>query len=461
MLLQDVDRFIQKHDLLHEDDVIVAGVSGGPDSVALLHYLNRLASKLKLKVIAAHVDHKLRGEESADDLVFVKRLCEREGIQFESSSIDVASYKEEKRVSTQVAARECRYMFFERVMEKYNATCLALAHHGDDQIETMLMRQVHGSITGLSGIAVKRKFATGLLIRPFLCVTKDEILSYCNQHSLSFRNDPSNESEGYMRNRFRKSVLPFLKEENPNVHERYQLYSERMQSDEDYLMELAGRRLEDVIIDQNDKFVKIKIKSYHYLPIPLQRRVIHLILNYLYKSNAPFSSIHIEDLRSLLDSEHPSASLDLPLELKAVKSYDTCCFTFETFEGVESYTEQLTISGSVETPLGTITAELVDELPLNLSGEDLIIEKTMFPVIVRSRRAGDRIQPKGMIGTKKVKDIFIDRKINRSERDVWPIVENSYGNIIWVAGLTRSEKVILPAKGKKLVHLHYEKKLST
>ncbi|WP_270182892.1 tRNA lysidine(34) synthetase TilS [Alkalihalobacillus sp. CinArs1] len=450
---QDVDRFIQKHDLLHEGDVVVAGVSGGPDSVALLHYLN----KLGLKLIAAHVDHKLRGAESAEDLSFVKRMCEREGIQFESASIDVEKYKKEKGVSTQVAARECRYDFFHQVMNKYNATSLALAHHGDDQIETMLMRQVHGSISGLSGIAVKRKFASGLLIRPLLGVTKEQILSYCEEHSLPFRIDPSNESDNYMRNRFRKQVLPFLKEENPNVHVRYQLYSERMQSDEDYLMELAGSRLDEVIIDQNDKIVKIDNKSYHYLPIPLQRRVIHLILNYLYKSNAPFSSIHIEDLRSLLDSEHPSASLDLPLELRAVKSYDTCCFTFETFREVESYTKQLDSPGSVETPLGTITATLVDELPLNLSGEDLIIESTMFPVTVRSRRAGDRIQPKGMIGTKKVKDIFIDRKINRSERDSWPIVESSDGTIIWVAGLTRSEKVTLPAKRKKLVHLHYEK----
>ena len=133
-----------------------------------------------------------------------------------------------------------------------------------------------------------------------------------------------------------------------------------MQSDEHYLMELASRRLEDVIIDQNDKFVKINNNTYHCFPIPLQRRVIHLILNYLYKSNAPFSSIHIEDLRSLLDSEHPSSSLDLPQDLRVVKSYDTCYFTFETFEEAESYTSQLPVSGSVETPLGTITSTLVD-----------------------------------------------------------------------------------------------------
>ena len=462
MLLQDVDHFIQKHDLLHHGDTVVIGVSGGPDSMALLHYLLHVSTHLKLTIVAAHIDHGLRGTESAEDLEFVKQYCEREDILFESSTVDVIGYKEQHQLTTQVAARECRYRFFEQVMNKVGATTLALAHHGDDQIETMLMRQVHGSTgSGLTGIPVKRSFSTGMIIRPFLCVTKEHLLDYCKEHNLLFRVDPSNASDRYMRNRFRRNVLPFLKEENPNVHIRYQIYSERLQSDEQYLMDLAKAHLEKVIIEQNDKFVKIDNKSYQTLPIPLQRRVIHLILNYLYTGNAPFSSIHIEDLRLMLDSEHPSASLNLPLELRAVKSYTTCYFSFETFLQPEPYKYHLPLWGSVETPLGTITAVQIDEIPQQLSENDLIIEDGMLPAVVRSRSPGDRIQPKGMIGTKKVKDIFIDRKIDRSERDVWPILEDAVGNIIWVVGVTRSEKATLSAKKNKLVQLHYEKKTLT
>ncbi|WP_347548133.1 tRNA lysidine(34) synthetase TilS [Pseudalkalibacillus hwajinpoensis] len=458
-MLQEVDRFIQKHNLLHHGDIVVTGVSGGPDSVALLHYLKRKTADLELTIVVAHVDHKLRGYESAADLTFVERFCEQEGIRFESSSVDVGRYKEENGLSTQVAARECRYEFFEQVMKKYSATRLALAHHGDDQIETMMMRQVHGSTgSGLSGIPVKRSFADGELIRPFLCVTKEQLLDYCSKHDISFRVDPSNLSDRYMRNRFRQAVLPFLKEENPNVHTRYQLYSERLQSDEQYLMDLANQQLGEIILDQNDKFVKMDNNAYHRLPIPLQRRVIHLILNYLYTGNTPFSSIHIEDLQLMLDSKHPSASLDLPMELRAVKSYTTSYFSFETYLKPEPYMYHLPLQGTVETPLGTITSILIEDTPSNLSGDDLLIEEDLLPLVVRSRRPGDRIQPKGMIGTKKVKDIFIDRKIDRSERDVWPIVEDAMGHIVWVAGVARSEKTSLSAKKKKRVHVHYEKK---
>ncbi len=461
-LLQDVERFIHKHDLIKHGDTLVIGVSGGPDSVALLHYLVSIAPRLKLSIVAAHVDHSLRGKESAEDLAFVESYCEQEGIIFEASTVDVNAYKKERNLSTQVAARDCRYDFFRKVMEKHHASALALAHHGDDQIETMLMRQVHGSSSsGLTGMPVQRPFSTGKIIRPFLCVTKEHLVNYCKEHLLGYRLDPSNESNQYMRNRFRNHVLPFLKEENPNVHIRYQLYSERAQSDEAFLMDLAKRYLDEVIIDQNDKFVKMDNKAYDCLPIPLQRRVIHLILNYLYTGNAPFSSIHIEDLRLMLDSEHPSASLNLPLELRAVKSYTTCYFSFETFLQPEPYKYHLPLWGAVETPLGTITAVPVNDVPQHLTSDDLIIEEQLLPAVVRSRRPGDRIQPKGMIGTKKVKDIFIDRKIDRSERDVWPIVEDVMGHTIWVAGVTRSEKATLSAKKNQLVHVHYEKKTLT
>ena len=461
-MLQDVDHFIHKHHLINRGDTIVVGVSGGPDSIALLHYLGNVALSFQLKLVAAHVDHSLRGKESAKDLLFVKHYCHQEGITFEASTIDVNHYKEQHQISTQVAARECRYHFFKEKMKKHQANLLALAHHGDDQVETMLMRQVHGSISsGLAGIPARRPFSTGYLIRPFLSVSKEQILRYCSDHMLDYRSDPSNDKDDYMRNRFRHHVLPFLKEENPNVHKRYQLYSERMQEDERFLVELAKQHLEKVIIDQNDKFVKMDNKAYHCLPIPLQRRVIHLILNYLYRGNAPFSSIHIEDLRLMLDSEHPSASLNLPLKLRAVKSYTTCYFSFETFLQPEPYTYHLPLWGSVETPTGTITAVPVKDVPQSLAGNDLIVEGHLLPAVVRSRRPGDRIQPKGMIGTKKVKDIFIDRKIDRSERDVWPIVEDVTGQIIWVAGVTRSEKATLSARKSQLVHLHYEKKTLT
>ena len=181
-----------------------------------------------------------RGEESYEDYRFVEKTCQEWNIPFEGKRINVPAYMEQTGESSQLAARNLRYAFFEEVMKKYQLSILALGHHGDDQIETMLMRLTRGA-SGMAraGIAVKRPFLNGEIIRPFLVVTKEEINAYASRYKLTPRMDPSNEHNDYVRNRFRHDVLPALKRENPKVHEHFQRFSEELTEDEQLLQQMT------------------------------------------------------------------------------------------------------------------------------------------------------------------------------------------------------------------------------
>ncbi|WP_374049827.1 tRNA lysidine(34) synthetase TilS [Neobacillus sp. PS3-34] len=249
MLEAKVENFISRHSFSLKNKKIVVGVSGGPDSLALLHYLLGQREKQNLSLVAAHVDHMFRGEESYQDAMFVKSFCEENGISFEMARINVPQLIADSGKSSQVAAREARYDFFQKMMEQYGFPFLAIGHHGDDQIETMLMRFTRGS-TGKAraGMPFQRPFHKGCIFRPFLSITKEEIEGYCQDHNLKPRIDPSNQKSIYSRNRFRLEVLPFLKSENKQVHDHFQRLSEDLHTDEDYLQELTAQAMNKVII---------------------------------------------------------------------------------------------------------------------------------------------------------------------------------------------------------------------
>jgi tRNA(Ile)-lysidine synthase len=440
--MEKVQQFITKHKLLEENSTIVVGVSGGPDSLALLHYLSVNRELRGWRVIAAHVDHMFRGRQSAEEMEFVKMFCHQIGVICEAAQIDVTSYQREKGVSSQRAARECRYEFFEEIMEKYDANYLALGQHGDDQVETVLMRLVRGAMgKATAGIRPKRPIGRGYVIRPFLPLSKEDILRYCEKYALQPRYDPSNLKDVYTRNRFRTTLLPFLKKENPNVHALFQQFSERQFEDECFLEELTIDRMNTVITKKKDKLVEFKVKEFLDLPIPLQRRGLQLILNYLYHSlPSSLSFLHIEQIMHLVLSDHPSGKLHFPKGLIIKRSYDFCIFTFKE-EKVYTYTYYLREEDKIVLPNEQeLWIEEYEYYPTGTSNCMLIMDSTAitFPLIVRNRKQGDKIQLKGMSGSKKIKDIFIDEKIPQTERASWPIVENQEGQILWIPGLKKS-----------------------
>lgn len=426
------------------DSTVLIGVSGGPDSLALLHLFMRFQTAYQIKLIAVHVDHMFRGAQSEEEMEFVMNYCHSNGIVCEAIRMNVPEFAEKHpKMSAQMAARECRYSFFSKVMAKYEASFLALGHHGDDQVETILMRMVRGGLgASLAGIPEIRQFHGGKIIRPLLSFTKEEIIQYCNDHQLTPRYDPSNEKLAYTRNRFRKLVLPFLKAENPKVHERFHFFSKTFSEDEQFLQELTQEKLNTVLKRKEKNEIELNIEMFKTLPMPLQRRAIQLILNYLYEDiPSSLSSIHIESLQSLLSQKHPSGSLDYPDGLKVIKSYQSCLFTFEQNTG-QSYEKQVAVPSSILLPNGyMITCEIADRCPAGLSGNNVFVmphSSVNMPLLIRTRKQGDKIKLKGMNGTKKVKDIFIDAKVPINKRNSWPVLEDGCGNILWLPGLKKS-----------------------
>jgi len=458
MIESKVNAFLKRHFFELNDKSIAVGVSGGPDSLALLHFLSEQRERKSLKLVAVHVDHMFRGKESYEDALFVKDFCEQQGIAFEIARVDVPDYMSRTGLSSQQAARECRYRFYEEVIEKHELGYLALGHHGDDQVETVLMRLTRGSSgKARAGIPFMREFGKAKIFRPFLCLSRTEIEQYCAANGLEPRIDPSNSRESYSRNRFRKRVLPFLKEENPSVHEHFQRFSEELQLDEDFLVELTRDQL-NTVMKKEDGRATIDISSFLLMPMPLQRRGIKLILNYLYKDRpASLSAIHIEKIFSIMRSPHPSGTLDFPSGLRIIRSYGNCHFQLNP-PARREYCFEISGAAKLFLPNGdVIEAQTAADVPGDPGREHFIVDlqQTGMPLFIRTRQKGDRMTLKGMKGSKKLKDIFIDAKIPVDERDEWPVVTDREGRILWLPGLKKSSHEAV--QGNQLLLLTYIK----
>ncbi|MGV3463936.1 MAG: tRNA lysidine(34) synthetase TilS [Heyndrickxia sp.] len=461
-----VTEFIKSHRLLEKGDSILVGVSGGPDSMALVHYLFRRKDYFSVSLTVAHVDHMLRGQESYKDLVFVKEFCEKLGINIEVARIDIEKKVHSEGNGFEETARKYRYQFYDDVMEQYGLNKLVLGHHGDDQIETILMRLTRGSSgKGRAGIPLRRKVAYGELIRPLLCVTKKEIEEYCNYYQLKPRIDPTNQSGEYTRNRFRMDILPLLKRENSHVHEHFQRFSEDLLEDETFLQELTQKEMNKVW-NKTDGEITINITSFSAMPLPLQRRGIQLILNYLYKENpGTFLSVHIDAVLHLLSNPHqPSGKLDLPLGLKVIRSYGSCRFAFAVEESSSAYDFMLEDGAQVILPNGYMIQMIKGEHPTVNEGNNIFCvysQDIRLPFIVRTKRNGDRMKVKGLNGTKKVKDIFIDKKVPIDEREIWPVVTDQEGIVLWIPGLKKSCYDKPPVPNEAYYILQYCKQTSS
>ena len=441
----EVDTFIKRHDLLKPHTTLLIGVSGGPDSMALLHYLNTRKYEWDFHLIVVSVDHGLRGEASREDVDYVRAFCFENNMAFHSTSVDVPAFKKKHKLGTQEAARKMRYTFFYDQMKEHQADYLVLGHHGDDQIETMFMRLTRSSNpASLTGIPLRREFATGQIIRPFLAVTKKEIEAYCKEKGITPRRDPSNEEDVYTRNFFRMHLSPLLKEQNPNLHRSIQKLSEAITADTHYLDQQAKKAFKSIVHTANKpKKVECSIILLKKYPFALQRRVFHLILNYLYDVLPDGLHYgHEEQFFDLIHSERANASIDLPKKMQMTKSYQSIRFQFQE-EVALDFSCSLSVPGAVTLPDGTeIAASVINPpFPKDRDRNVLIVQvedvEKQTPFWVRYREPGDRMYVKGLHGRKKVKDIFIDKKIPMHQRDTWPLIVDQQGDVLWVVGLIK------------------------
>lgn len=412
--------------LKYKDTVIVA-VSGGPDSMVLLSLLIKLKKVLDITIICAHVNHNVR-KESAEEFVFVQDYCQKYGVVFESMIIE--NYGDDNFHNE---ARHIRYQFFEQLVEKYRAKYLFTAHHGDDLMETILMRIVRGStLKGYGGFAKIIEYPKYTLVRPLIHVTKQQIENYAHMHKIPYVLDSSNSKDKYTRNRFRKYILPRLKEEDALVHDKFYKFSKSLLECNEYI----EKQVEKIISQVYPQKV-LNIQEFLKQDEFIQKKILYYLLEKYYQDDLMLlTDRHVELLYQLIISHKANAIIHLPNNVEAVKSYNTVQLT-------EVKTDFMDYEIEINEYLNLPNGKNIEKMKTSQKdGNDicrLSSEEIKLPLYVRNRKDGDKMTIKGMLGRKKIADIFIDCKVSAQNRQTWPIVCDADNQIVWLPGLKKSK----------------------
>lgn len=288
---------IEKYNLINVGDKIVLGVSGGPDSISMLHILNEIKEQYNFEIYVAHVNHMIR-EEAIEDERYVEQFCQKNNIQFFSKRIDVQQIAHTQKIGTEEAGRNIRYEFFEEVMQKVEANKIAIAHNKNDKIETIIMNLLRGS--GLSGLKGIEPIRDNKFIRPLIECKRQEIEQYCEQQKLNPRIDKTNFENDYTRNKIRNIVIPYIKEEfNPNIIETIDRVSQ-VATDESEYIELQARKVyQKLVIEKTENQISIKLKEFNEQEKVIKNRIILLAIKELMGSAQRIEKIHIDDIIKL------------------------------------------------------------------------------------------------------------------------------------------------------------------
>ncbi|EUJ36590.1 tRNA lysidine(34) synthetase TilS [Brochothrix campestris] len=438
MLHDKVKQYCDKHDLIRPGERYLLAISGGVDSMALLHYFATHFSNNQLAVV--NVNHQLRNE-AYQEAKLVQATCQSNGIAYISKTIDVKMLKHEVNMGVEAAARIGRYRCFEEALAETNSDVIVLAHHADDQSETILMRLTRGSHgSGYAGMPQQRSFSTGRLIRPFLAVSKKELKHYVEQHNIAFLEDASNATDDVTRNRFRHHILPLLHQENAQLNTHLSQFHEDIILREGFITTLIERAFTAVAQTQTQQSYLLNITAFKAEHQLIQEGIIRRILSELLPHNhLQLTRRLVANALDLLKGSTPSAKLYLPSQLRLQREYDEAYFYFETASSevvADCYTlgkdESLLMANGQ-----TISCRPCSAISSETEGESFIINDNavLFPLTIRTRLQGDRVRLKGMDGRKKVKKLFIDQKIPRQQREQQIVVVDATGEIIWLPGM--------------------------
>ena len=431
-----------------ETSRLLVAVSGGVDSVVLLHALRSLAESLNLSLQVAHLDHQIR-PESAADASFVAALCAQWDIPCHLESCDVPLSAEQNKLSLEMAGRQARREFLQRLAEKIDMNLVVLAHHRDDQVETFMLRLLRGS--GQSGLVAMRVHQ-GILWRPLLACSRRQILDYARQYKLSWVEDKSNNDPAFLRNRLRAQVIPQLFEINPRFDARIAALSGQFQREEDYWQEQIGENFAGLVVSRGDglRLDRTALLSLHpALRFRLFREALRQIRGDLQK----IESTHLQAIENLLTGRRSQAQLDLP-GCWVARRYEILWLRAVAPELPEPFDLPLATPGELELPDGRVLcASLRDEQ----EGESLNVVEFAFadlpqPLQLRSWRAGDRFEPQGMSGHKRLKRFFSDHRVELEERLKVPLLV-SEKTILWVVGRRRSRHAVAGHDSGKILRL--------
>ncbi len=457
-LLNTVRQTIDRHRMLTPGEMVVIAVSGGVDSMVLMRVLLALRDLYGVSLHVAHLNHGLRGAESTDAAEFVRARCRQHGVPATIWAIDGATLRGRRGGSVQDAARDARYRFLDRVADEEGATKIAMAHHRDDQAETVLMNLLRGSGTsGLGAIPPVR----GRIIRPLIECPRDGIERYALSDGVCYVDDPSNRLLSYRRNQIRLELLPELaKRYNPRVAEALASAAMILEAEDAVLATMTEEQLASVVSRRSDHEVVLSIPRTADFPAGLRRRILRRAAQLFPGDRAGLGTQHTLALERLLLSEKAEGTLHLSGGLRATKTHDRLTLSLRQHLSAErGHSTRLVLPGRTDLPtfaLG-LTADLLEGTAGRVMGSErwtawLDADRAGSDLSVRSWEPGDRFVPLGMRGRKKLQDFFVDAKVPRHGRSRVPLVVAA-GQIAWVVGLRVDEGFKVTDSTRRILRL--------
>ncbi len=464
-LISEVEAYIQRHQLIDPGSRVIVGVSGGPDSVTLLHLLHRMADSRRLVLHVAHLNHSIRGEEADQDAAFVADLAGRMALPFVTETVDVPALAERQQLALEEAARRARYTFLCRTARQVGAQSIAVGHNADDQAETVLMHLLRGAgPAGLRGMLP----ATGLgdyrllpqcqspeadlvLIRPLLGTLRADIETYCQAQGLNTRFDRSNLDTTHFRNRLRHEVLPYLAEINPGISERLRNLAEVVRADYQLLQELAASAFDTLLIASHPDALVFHLARWREQPLGIQRAMVRRSAYQLRRTLRDIDFNHVDHAVELVRRGQTGAQAILPRNLEVIVGYTTLTIAQTGALHLPSERPWLDPGDVVPVAVPGITplpedwilyAEVTDQWGLDTIEQNpnplaawIDADALGETIYLRTRQAGDRFRPQGMHGSEvRLSDFLINIKLPRAWRDHLPLLE-SRGRILWVTGI--------------------------
>ena len=461
MLLSQVKRTIDRYHLLDKGDRLIVGVSGGMDSMVLLFLLNAFRQEFDLSLIVAHINHGLRPDESEKEAELVLRESEKLGFPFEYEKFDVKEFQRAGGLSIQDAARRVRFHFFNSLLKKHSAQKIALGHHADDQVETLLLRLIRGS--GLQGLKGMLPIREGRVIHPLIEVWRKEIESFARERGIPHFLDSSNVKANYLRNRIRLSLIPLIERDyQPKFKSVIIRTSALLKEEDDYLDKEAEEVFQKIIQEKKEAF-SFRFSEYQSLHRTIQRRLIQKFIGKIYHGEGIMEEgkgVAIEFIFKRLSQSSPSFLIELPHGISFEKRYDRVFLRKEWVKPIPPFEVELNRPGSIFVDdIGKkVIVEEIDkgEIVADLKGSSttafLDDRSLLFPLKMRNFRPGDRFQPLGVKGTQKLKKYFIDHKIPRFERPKIPLLVSGE-MIVWIVGYRIDERVKVTEKTRKVVKI--------
>jgi len=452
-LIDKVLKTIKKYCMVEKGDKVIVAVSGGPDSMCLLHILYKLKDLLGIQIVVAHVNHGLRGEEALKDQVFVEDFCNEYAIKYYSINLDINSISIENNLSIETAARNERYKYFSELKNHIGANKVALAHNANDQAETVIMRLFRG--TGLEGLGGIKPVRDKIYIRPLLFIERYEIEKYLKESLINFRIDESNNEDIYTRNKIRLQLIPVLKTYNSNIISSLNTMAEGFREDSQYFEEISLEKYSKYVYEKEDKVIILKGAFLERKPII--SRIIRLAITRLSGNIINIERVHIENI---LDIQKPPTGRKTLVtnNIKVINNYGDLSLSLKE-EDINIYKSEVNLNLGYNSTNNINIRILKEKENFNFHGDILTqyfdYDKIHGAIIMRFRKDGDRFTPLGMEGSKKIKDYFIDLKVQREERDKVPLI--CFGDkIAWIVGYGIGNTFKVSSKTSNILEIKFE-----